>query len=171
MKYKVGDVVRLKSKEELQKISNRINDIADKYAGNVYKITAILGKYYMSEGVIFNDNDIYGFADGKDRFTLDELKERVEDFKSYLLSVCMMNEVKLSLNFEYCEVDDGSPEHFKRVRIKASVKMDDNMNGYMDYRHREYFKEQTKLNGLANSINRLIEKNNKPKKKWWHFWK
>lgn len=106
MKYKVGDVVKLKSKEELCGI-NWSKSFAEKYENIEVEILAIdcgdyvintegvnihIGEDAIEKIVIENSEDCI--------YTLDELKKRVDELKEYAKSLSK------ELNVEFCiEVD------------------------------------------------------------------
>lgn len=99
MKYKTGDIVELKSKEELIKSGTWYKECAEACGGKSYKITAIDGYSIIGNeiggecrtNVIFSKDSIdhlvseCSLQNQEDTYTFDELKKRVDELKGYLL--------------------------------------------------------------------------------------
>lgn len=99
MKYKVGDIVKLKSAEELVKDSLFRESMANEIGGNLLEIVAITHNLYRGcvqndkeFSFIFSDDAISELINGNsseehkdDIYTFDELKKRVDELKDYLL--------------------------------------------------------------------------------------
>lgn len=98
MKYKVGDIVKLKSAEELVKDSLFRESMANEIGGNLLEIVAITHNLYRGcvqndkeFSFIFSDDAISELINGNsseehkdDIYTFEELKKRVDDLKNYL---------------------------------------------------------------------------------------
>lgn len=111
MKYKVGDVVKLKSKEELIKLGIWFESCADEYGGRSYKITELGQNSYWSDKVIFNEESIECLVSEVEiqkqevTYTFDELKKRVDSLKEYATKLSSELNVDLSIGVE-TEVDN-----------------------------------------------------------------
>lgn len=96
MKYKVGDVVRLKSAEELINIGYTYN-FAEHYAGKDFliidmtkdKVRLEISEDWLDIKIIEGMDDIY---------TFDELKKRVDALKEY--AIILSAELKVGLSIE-----------------------------------------------------------------------
>lgn len=82
MKYKIGDIVKLKSKEELIELGTWDKPYAEECGGKSYKIEEFVGDSYRSENIIFDEESIECLVH---TYTFDELKKRVDELKDYLL--------------------------------------------------------------------------------------
>ena len=112
MKYKVGDVVRLKSAEELKKMGTWHPIFADDYGGKNFKITGVGESCYISEDISIDEDSIdslVSIAEMPKRettYTFDELKKRVNDLKDYATKLSSELNVGLSIEIE-TEVENG----------------------------------------------------------------
>lgn len=98
MKYKVGDIVRLKSAEELIDLGLTY-DFAEHYAGKEFPIinmTKDKVRLEISEDWL----DIKIIEGMDDRYTFDELKKRVNDLKDYATKLSSELNVGLSIEVE-----------------------------------------------------------------------
>lgn len=89
MKYKVGDVVKLKSAEELIKLGTWCEQGVEECGGRSYKITDIIENDYWSENFTFDEESIECLVSEaelqkQEEYTFDELKKRVDELKNYL---------------------------------------------------------------------------------------
>lgn len=111
MKYKVGDVVRLKSAEELKKMENWHPIFADDYGGKKFKITGVGESCYISEDISIDEDSIDGLESIAEMpkqgttYTFDELKKRVDALKDYATKLSSELNVGLSIEVE-TEVED-----------------------------------------------------------------
>lgn len=119
MKYKVGDVVKLKSAEELINIGYTYN-FAEHYAGKEFPIinmTKDKVKLEISEDWL----DIRCIEGTDDIYTFDKLKERVKSLKDYATKLSAELNVGLSIEVETeIECDDWnrkSAKGFSRINI------------------------------------------------------
>lgn len=96
MKYKVGDVVRLKSAEELIDLGFDYN-FAEHYAGKEFPIINMTKDKIRLE-VSENWLDIKIIEGMDDRYTFDELKAKVDEFREYI--VCFEKK-------NFCMIDIG----------------------------------------------------------------
>ena len=112
MKYKVGDVVRLKSAEELKKMGTWHPIFADDYGGKNFKITGVGESCYISEDISIDEDSIdslVSIAEMPKRettYTFDELKKRVNNLKDYATKLSSELNVGLSVKIE-TEVENG----------------------------------------------------------------
>lgn len=106
MKYKVGDVVRLKSAEELKKMGNWHPIFADDYGGTNFKITGVGESCYISEDISIDEDSIDGLESIAEMpkqgttYTFDELKKRVDALKDYATKLSSELNVGLSIDIE-----------------------------------------------------------------------
>ena len=106
MKYKVGDVVRLKSAEELKKMGTWHPIFADNYGGKNFKITGVGESCYISEDISIDEDSIdslVSIAEMPEQgttYTFDELKKRVNDLKDYATKLSAELNVGLSIEVE-----------------------------------------------------------------------
>lgn len=104
MKYKVGDLVKIKNEEELIKLGTWYEECAKECGGKQYKITEILENSYRSGNITFDEESIE-FLVCKEEYTFEELKRRVEDIKGYLSRYVSKNrylvDVVIETNLDY----------------------------------------------------------------------
>ena len=106
MKYKVGDVVRLKSAEELMGLGNWYKLCAEECGGKSYKIEDIGINCYRSDNTTFDEEDIACLVSEAEMlkqeatYTLDELKKRVDALKDYATKLSAELNVGLSIDVE-----------------------------------------------------------------------
>lgn len=106
MKYKVGDVVRLKSAEDLKKLGIWHPIFADDYGGKNFKITEICVDCYRSEDITIDDDSIECLVSEaemhkqEETYTFDELKKRVDALKDYATKLSSELNVGLSIEVE-----------------------------------------------------------------------
>ena len=106
MKYKVGDVVRLKSAEELINSGRWPKGCAKECGCKSYKIDDIGNYNYLSDGLTFDDDSIaclVSEAEMKKQeatYTFDELKKRVDALKDYAKKMSSELNVGLSIDIE-----------------------------------------------------------------------
>lgn len=127
MKYKVGDVVKLKSKEELCEI-NWSKSFAEKYENTEEEILAIdcgdyvintegvnihIGEDAIEKIVIENSEDCI--------YTLDELKKRVDELKEYATRLSSELNVELSIEVE-TEIRN---EMYKEIKGSSKINIID----------------------------------------------
>lgn len=111
MKYKVGDVVRLKSAEELKKMGTWHPIFADDYGGKNFKITGVGESCYISEDISIDEDSIDSLVSIAETpkqgttYTFDELKKRVDALKEYATKLSSELNVGLSIEVE-TEVKD-----------------------------------------------------------------
>ena len=112
MKYKVGDVVRLKSAEELKKMGNWHPIFADDYGGKNFKITGVGESCYISEDISIDEDSIDSLVSIAEMpkqetiYTFDELKKRVDALKNYATKLSSELNAGLSIKIE-TEVENG----------------------------------------------------------------
>lgn len=121
MKYKVGDIVKLKSKEELKKLGTWLNDSVEVCGGKTYKIIRVSGNTYESEDVYFDDNSIECLVEQTKRHTLDELKQKVDEFKDYLSHVCADNDCGINVSFESEITETSLNTIIKKVETRINI--------------------------------------------------
>lgn len=127
MKYKIGDVVRLKSAEELIKLGKWPKGCAKECGGKSYKIDDIGNCNYWSDGLTFDDDSIECLVSEAEMpkqettYTFDELKKRVDALKEYATRLSLELNVRLSIDLETeIERDDWnrkSAKGFSRINI------------------------------------------------------
>lgn len=117
MKYKVGDIVKLKSKEELYKLGN----CAHLFGGNTYKIIRVSGNNYVSEDVYFDDDSIECLVEQAKRHTLDELKQKVDEFRDYLSHVCADNDCGINVSFESEITETSFNTITKKIETRINI--------------------------------------------------
>lgn len=106
MKYKVGDVVRLKSAEELINSGTWSKSCAKECGGKSYKIDDIGNCNYWSGGLTFGDDSIECLVSEAEMpkqeatYTFDELKKRVDALKDYATKLSSELNVGLSIEVE-----------------------------------------------------------------------
>lgn len=119
MKYKVGDVVRLKSAEELIKSGNWIEQSAKEHGGKCYKIYNIIDGDYCNDSLIFDDESIEclvnddGLPKQEATYTFDELKKRVDALKEYATKLSSELNVGLCIEVETEFKDCGFGKEYK----------------------------------------------------------
>ena len=112
MKYKVGDVVRLKSAEELINSGRWPKGCAKECGCKSYKIDDIGNCNYRSDGLTFDDDSIECLVSEAEMlkqeatYTFDELKKRVDALKDYTTKLSAELNVGLSIEIE-TEVENG----------------------------------------------------------------
>lgn len=112
MKYKVGDVVRMKSAEELKKMGTWHPIFADDYGGKNFKITGVGESCYISEDISIDEDSIACLVSEAEMlkqeatYTFDELKKRVDALKDYTTKLSAELNVGLSIEIE-TEVENG----------------------------------------------------------------
>lgn len=108
MNYKVGDTVKLKSKEELEKLGTWLPWSAEERGGKSYKITAKTNGRYLSGDLIFDENSIECLESKGDNYTFENLKKNVIILKEYLVqyenNTGQHVKVKLNSNLLYEDV-------------------------------------------------------------------
>lgn len=127
MKYKIGDVVRLKSAEELINSGKWPKCCAKECGCKSYKIDDIGNCNYWSGGLPFDDDSIECLVSEAEMpkqeatYTFDELKERVDALKEYATKFSLELNVGLSIDLETeIECDDWnrkSAKGFSRINI------------------------------------------------------
>lgn len=111
MKYKVGDVVRLKSADELKEMGTWHPIFADDYGGKDFKITGVGESCYISEDISIDEDSIDSLVSiaetpkQETAYTFDELKKRVDALKNYATKLSSELNVGLSIEVE-TEVDN-----------------------------------------------------------------
>lgn len=119
MKYKVGDVVRLKSAEELIKLGTWIEECVKECGGKSYKIDDIGNCNYWSGGLTFGDDSIECLVSEAEMpkqeatYTFDELKKRVDALKDYATKLSSELKVGLSIEVETEFKDCGFSKEYK----------------------------------------------------------
>ena len=123
MKHEIGDVVRLKSKEDLLRLGTWREEIADVCGGGKYKISgfSFTGDRYISGPVMFDEESIDYSIEDHNEYSLNELKREVDRFRDYILEVSSKNNCCISLNFEWEDTSDTS--FSKTEHIKTSIKI------------------------------------------------
>lgn len=106
MKYKIGDVVRLKSAEELIKLGSWIEECAKECGGKSFEIEDIGDESYWNEILSFDDKSIDCLVSEAETpkqeniYTFDELKKRVNSLKEYATKLSSELNVGLSIEVE-----------------------------------------------------------------------
>ena len=105
MKYKVGDVVRLKSAEELIKLGTWYKECAEECGGKSYKIEEFIENSYRGENTTFDEESIECLVSEEElpkqsKYTFDELKERVNALKDYATKMSSELNVGISIEVE-----------------------------------------------------------------------
>lgn len=117
MKYKIGDIVKLKSAEELVKDSLFRESMANEIGGKLMEIVAITHNLYRGcvqndkeFSFIFSDDAISELINGNsseehkdDIYTFEELKKRVDDLKDYLLDYTTNTEQIVEIHLQTSE--------------------------------------------------------------------
>lgn len=100
MNYKVGDTVKLKSKEELEKLGTWFPWSAEERGGKSYMITAIKNGNYLSGDLIFDENSIDCLESKGDNYTFEDLEKNVKILKKFLVQYVNNTgqDVKVKLN-------------------------------------------------------------------------
>lgn len=128
MKYKVGDVVRLKSAEELINSGKWPKGCAKECGCKSYKIDDIRNCNYRSDGLKFGDDSIECLVSEAEMpkqetaYTFDELKKRVDALKYYATKLSLELNVGLSIEVE-TEVHDVGVEVSCRKEVKGSSRI------------------------------------------------
>lgn len=119
MKYKIGDVVRLKSAEELIKEDVTNERSARERGGKSYKIDDIVNGVYWSGNFGFSEDIIECLVSEEEvlkrgaTYTLDELKKRVDALKDYATKLSSELNVGLSIEVETEFKDCGFGKEYK----------------------------------------------------------
>lgn len=105
MKYKIGDVVKLKSAEELMKLGTWRKECAEVCGGKSYKIEGIDEDWYWGENTTFDEESIECLVSEeempkKSEYTFEELKARVDDLKNYLKGYVNETRSLIMINIE-----------------------------------------------------------------------
>lgn len=124
MKYKVGDVVKLKSAEELMKLGNWLKESAEVCGGKIYEIKDISGfGTLISDDLYFDEESVDclvskgNFSEQGCIYTFDELKKRVDSIKDYATKLSSELNVGLSIEVE-TDIDD-----YRIRRVKGSSRI------------------------------------------------
>ena len=111
MKYKIGDVVKLKSAEELIKLGTWYKECAEQCGGKSYKIEEFIENPYRGENTTFGEESIECLVSEAEMpkqettYTFNELKKRVDDLKDYLLKYTSSNKQIVEIHLQtsaYC---------------------------------------------------------------------
>lgn len=127
MKYKVGDVVKLKSKEELMKLGTWYKECAEVCGGKSYKIEEIGENCYWGENTTFDEESIECLVSEEEMqeqeatYTFDELKKRVDSLKDYATKLSSELNVELSIKVE----TDIDICRYSRVNGSSSINIID----------------------------------------------
>lgn len=131
MKYKVGDVVRLKSAEELKKMGTWHPIFADDYGGKNFKITGVGESCYISEDISIDEDSIDSLVSIAEMpkqetiYTFDELKKRVDALKNYATKLSSELNAGLSIKIE-TEVENGCVGvNYRSVKGSSRINMMD----------------------------------------------
>lgn len=119
MKYKIGDVVRIKSAEELIKEDVTNGRSARERGGKSYKIDDIVngvywsGNFGFSEDIIDCSVSIAEMPKQEETYTFNELKKRVDALKEYATKLSLELNVGLSIEVETEFKDCGFGKEYK----------------------------------------------------------
>lgn len=122
MKYKAGDTVKLKSKEELMKLGTWYEPCAEVCGGKSYKIEEFVENSYRSENTTFDEESIECLVSEAEMqkqeatYTFEELKSEVEKFREYLLNAGNKNGCCIDVSF--------SSTKYEGLNAVANVKSD-----------------------------------------------